>query len=106
MRLAAAILILASIAPAQFKTNVPLVVAPTTVTDSKGRYVDGLTPQDLRLYDNNVPQTIRMDWTIYPIDLVVVVQASANSGAVIDKLGGSGTLFTQLLAASTLEKRP
>ncbi|MGA3187230.1 MAG: VWA domain-containing protein [Bryobacteraceae bacterium] len=35
----------------------------------------------------------------YPIDLVVAVQTSANSGAVIDKLGGSGILFTQLLAA-------
>jgi VWFA-related protein len=35
----------------------------------------------------------------YPIDLVVAVQTSANSGAVIDKLGGSGILFTQLVAA-------
>jgi VWFA-related protein len=35
----------------------------------------------------------------YPIDLVVAVQTSANSGAVIDKLGGTGILFTQLLAA-------
>ena len=30
---------------------------------------------------------------------MVAVQTSANSGAVIDKLGGSGILFTQLLAA-------
>ncbi len=84
---------------AQFKSNVPLVVAPTTVTDSKGHYVDGLTPEDLTLLDNNVPQAIRMDYMTYPIDLVVAVQASENSGAVIDKLGGSGILFTQLLAA-------
>jgi hypothetical protein len=40
-----------------------------------------------------------MDWMMYPIDLVVAVQTSSNSGAVIDKLGGSGILFTQLLAA-------
>jgi hypothetical protein len=64
--------------------------------------VDGLTSDDLILYDNNVPQAIQMDWT-YPIDLVVAVQTSANSGAVIDKLGGSGILFTQLLAADTGE---
>jgi len=31
------------------------------------------------------------------------VQASGNSGAVIDKLGGSGILFTQLLAAAAGE---
>jgi hypothetical protein len=34
-----------------------------------------------------------------PIDLVIAVQTSSNSGAVIDKLGGSGTIFTQFLAA-------
>ena len=103
MRLTVAILLLSSSAWAQFKSTVPLVVAPTTITDSKGHNVDGLTTDDLVLYDNNVPQKIQMDWTTYPIDLVVAVQTSANSGAVIDKLGGSGILFTQLLAAQAGE---
>jgi VWFA-related protein len=40
-----------------------------------------------------------MDWMAYPISLVVAVQTSSNSGAVIDKLGGSGILLAQLLAA-------
>src|ERR1700675_762397 len=93
MRLAAAIVLLTSSGWAQFKSTVPLVVAPTTVTDSKGHYVDGLTPQDLVLYDNNVPQRIQMDWTTYPIDLVVAVQTSSNSGAGIVKMGGRGFLF-------------
>src|SRR5580658_3117969 len=99
MRLAAAMIVLACPCWAQFKSTVPLVVAPTTVTDSKGHFVDGLTADNLILYDDNVPQKIQMDWTTYPIDLVVAVQTSANSGAVIDKLGGAGILFTQLLAA-------
>jgi VWFA-related protein len=99
MRLAAAIVILVSTGWSQFKSTVPLVVAPTTVTDSRGRYVDGLTPEDLILYDNSVPQAIQMDWMTYPIDLVVAVETGSNAGAVIDKLGGSGILFTQLLAA-------
>jgi hypothetical protein len=103
MRVAAAMVILTSSGWAQFKSTVPLVVAATTVTDSKGRYVDGLTPDDLILFDNNVPQRIQMDWMTYPIDLVVAIQASSNSGAVIDKLGGSGILFTQLLAADAGE---
>src|ERR1700679_3613981 len=103
MRIAAGILVLACIGWAQFKSTVPLVVAPTTVTDSKGHYVDGLEPEDLILYDNNVPQTTHLDWMTYPIDLVVAVQTSANSGAVIDKLGGSGILFTELLAADAGE---
>ena len=103
MRVAAAIVMLTCTGWAQFKSTAPLVVAPTTVTDSKGHYVDGLTPEDLILYDNNVPQAIQMDWMMYPIDLVVAVQTSSNSGAVIDKLGGSGILFTQLLAADAGE---
>ena len=103
MRTAAALLLLACSAAAQFKSTVPLVLAPTTVKDAKGRYVDGLTAEDLILYDDSVPQPIQMDWTTYPIDVVVAVQTSANSGAVIDKLGGSGILFTQLLAAEAGE---
>lgn len=99
MRIAAAVLIFAFAARAQFKSNVPLVVAPTTITDSKGHYVNGLTADDLILYDNNVPQKIQMDWMAYPISLVVAVQTSANSGATIDKLGRTGMLFSQLLAA-------
>ncbi|MDQ6666178.1 MAG: hypothetical protein M3Z23_17500, partial [Acidobacteriota bacterium] len=103
MRAAATFVLLNCVGWAQFKSTVPLVVAPTTVTDSKGRYVDGLTPDDLILYDNNVPQAIQMDWMPYPISLVVAVQASSNSGAVIDKLGGSGILFSQLLATDAGE---
>ena len=103
MRIAAAFAMLACTAWAQFKSTVPLVVAPTTVTDSKGRYVDGLAAEDLMLYDNNVPQTVHMDWMTFPIDLVVAVQTSENSGAVIDKLGGAGILFAQLLAADAGE---
>ena len=99
MRLATAMVVLVCPCRAQFKSTVPLVVAPTTVTDSKGHTVDGLTADDLILYDNNVPQKIQTDWMTYPIDLVVAVQTSENSGAVIDKLGGTGILFSQLLAA-------
>jgi VWFA-related protein len=103
MRLATAMVVLTCPCWAQFKSTVPLVVAPTTVTDSKGHYVDGLTADDLILYDNNVPQKIQMDWMTYPIDLVVAVQTSENSGAVIDKLGGTGILFSQSLAADAGE---
>jgi VWFA-related protein len=99
MRLAIALALLTCTCQAQFKTTVPLVIAPTTIKDSKGHYVDGLTPEDLILYDNNVPQPIHVDWTNYPIDLVVAIQTSANSGAVIDKLGGAGILLTQSVAA-------
>jgi VWFA-related protein len=44
-----------------------------------------------------------MDWMTFPIDLVIAVQTSANSGPMIDKLGGAGILFSQLLAANAGE---
>ena len=84
MWIAAIALALAVAGRAQFRSTVPLVIAPTTVTDSKGHFVDGLTPDDLILYDNSVPQRVQMDWMAYPISLVVAVQTSANSGAVLD----------------------
>jgi VWFA-related protein len=103
MRFAAAILLTACAAPAQFKSTSTLVLAPTTIVDSKGHYVDGLEAKDLVLYDNNVAQPIQVDEAIYPISLVVAVQTSVNSQAVIDKLGGSGILFTELLAGNAGE---
>ncbi len=104
MRPVVCTLVFLSAASAQFKSTVPLVVAPTTVTDSgKGHYVDGLTAEDLILYDNNVPQAIQISWMPLPISLVVAVQTSANSLPVIDKLGRIGLLLTQLLAADAEE---
>ena len=67
MRAAVAIIALACAGWAQFKSTVPLVVAPTSVTGSKGHYVDELTPDDLILYDNNVPQAIHMEWMMQPM---------------------------------------
>ena len=74
------------------------MVAPTTIVDSKGKYIDGLDPADLVLYDNGVRQPIQVDESFNPISLVVAVQTAANSAAILDKLGSSGILFTDLLA--------
>ena len=89
MRLAVLLAVAASCAPAQFKSTVPLVVSPVTVTDGRGRFVDGLTAADLALYDNNVPQKVQLDIAIHPISLVVAIEANRASIAVLDKLGRS-----------------
>ena len=95
-------LFLLPLAPAfaQFKSTATLVIAPTIVTDSKGHYVDGLQPEDLVLYDNGVAQPIQVDEAYSPISLVVAVQASSSAAAVLDKLGTSGILFSDLLAGA------
>jgi len=103
MRLIAASLLTAGSLLAQFKSTVPLVVAPTTVTDQRGRPVDGLTARDLVFYDNRVPQAIQVHETFEPISLVVLIEANSNSVAILDKLGGSGILFSDLLSAEAGE---
>ena len=61
MRLAALCLLSVCAAWPQFRSTVQLVVAPVTITDSKGNFVSGLDASDLILYDNNVPQRTQVD---------------------------------------------
>ena len=99
MRAAALLILVVWPCAAQFRTTSPLVIAPTSVTDSKGNFVDGLTENDLLLYDNNVRQPIQLDWAPFPISLVVAVQSGKEAEAVMLKLEGSGILLTNFVAA-------
>ena len=98
MRAFALVLLTATAASAQFKSTAAVVIATTTITDSKGHYIDALEPAGLVLYDNGVRQPIQVDESYNPISLVVAVQTSANSAGILDKLGTSGILLTNLLA--------
>jgi VWFA-related protein len=94
---AVAVLVVVCLA-AQFRTTSTLVLAPATITDATGKFIDGLKPEDLILYDNNVPQPIQVEEAFNPLSLIVAIQTSTNSSANLDKLGDSGTLFTHLVA--------
>lgn len=83
----------------QFKSTVPLVVSPVTVNDSAGRAVNGLGANELLVYDNGVPQKIQLQATEEPISLAVLIQVNPEAAPVLDKLGRSANLFTDLLAA-------
>jgi hypothetical protein len=79
------------------------VIAPTTVTDAKGHFVDGLTAANLTLYDNNVSQPIQVETLVNPISLVVLIEANSSSEPILDKLRRSGVLFADLIAADAGE---
>src|SRR6476469_439529 len=67
---------------ATIRANVPLVLAPVTVTDKKGNLIDGLKVEDFRLTDEGVPQQIRMDKSdtvLAAVSLVDLIQASGIS---------------------------
>jgi VWFA-related protein len=98
MRAASIILVIAAAAHAQFKTTSTLVLAPTTITTSGGKFVDGLQARDLTLFDNNVPQSIQVEEAFNPLSLIVALQTSANASPVMDKLGDLGVLFTHVVA--------
>jgi len=61
-----------------FHSNVPLVIAPTIITDRHGRIVERLTERDLVLYDDNVAQRVQVEDPSMPISLVLVLQSSAE----------------------------
>src|SRR5215831_12426818 len=58
--------------------NVNVVIAPTTVRDHNGNFINGLQLQDFQLYDNNKLQRITADVRDEPLSLVIAVQKSAN----------------------------
>lgn len=79
------------------RTQIINVVAPTVVQDKNGMFVNGLTPQDFRLYDNDKPQEIRVDVSFQPIDVVVCLQADAVTQDVLPRVRKIGPLLENLV---------
>jgi VWFA-related protein len=79
------------------RTQVNVVVAPTTVVDDDGRLVNGLQPHQFRLFDNTKQQDIKVDVAFQPISLVVAVQANSTAEPVLAKIQKIGPLFDALV---------
>src|SRR5580765_8439002 len=78
------------------RANVNVVIAPTTVRDKKGDFVDGLQLQDFELYDNNKLQKITADVRDEPLSLVIAVQKSSNLNDVLPKIQRIGSMLNDL----------
>jgi VWFA-related protein len=83
---------------AVIRANVNVVIAPTTVRDRKGEFVDGLQLQDFQLYDNNKAQKITADVRDEPLSLVIAVQKSSNLNDVLPKIQRIGAMLNDLVA--------
>jgi VWFA-related protein len=82
------------------RTNVPLVLVPVTVTDRKGKFINGLSVDDFVVGDNGIRQKIRMDTSdtvVAPVSLVVAVQCSGISAAVLAKINKVGAMIQPLV---------
>jgi VWFA-related protein len=77
-----------------------LVLVPVTVTDARGRSLDGLQPADFTLLDNGKPRPVSVDTIgtgVAPLALVVAIQAAGISAPVLDKVARIGSLIQPLL---------
>jgi VWFA-related protein len=83
---------------ATFRTGVNVVIAPTTVRDRNGEFVNGLQLQDFLLYDNNKLQKVNADVRDEPLSLVVAVQRSSNLETFLPKIQSIGSMLNQLVA--------
>src|ERR1700730_4759603 len=80
------------------RANVNVVIAPTSVRDKKGDFVDGLQLQDFELYDNNKLQRITADVRDEPLSLVIAVQKSSNLNDILPKIQRIGSMLNDLVA--------
>ncbi|HYP13964.1 MAG TPA: VWA domain-containing protein [Bryobacteraceae bacterium] len=102
MRLALALVLVTSLAAQDPKFGVQsrLVLVPVTVLDAKGRSVEGLELSDFLVYDNGVPRRPSVDTFatgVAPIALVVAVQSSGISIAVLEKVQKIGSMIQPLI---------
>ncbi|HZT33803.1 MAG TPA: VWA domain-containing protein [Bryobacteraceae bacterium] len=80
-----------------FRTSVQVVVAPVTVLDRDGGYVNGLGPEVFHLYDNDKEQNIKVDVAYQPISLVVAIQCSDRMEPVLPQIYKVGSLIQPLM---------
>jgi VWFA-related protein len=83
-----------------FDARARLVLVPVTVTDSKGRNVEGLEASDFLVIDNGHPRRLIVDSIatgVAPIALVIAVQSSGISTAALEKVRKVGGMVQPLI---------
>ena len=84
--------------PFGIKVNVQQVLAPVLVYDHKHNYVNGLTADRFRLYDNGKEQNLTsVDVSYTPISLVVAVQANVEADKILPKVNGIGPMLKPII---------
>src|SRR6476661_7172445 len=101
--LVAAVVVAQDAGDITIRQRVDEVIAPTTVVDKDGNYVTGLKPMEFRLYDNDKPQTIKVEEVVSPVSLVVAIQADYKVEKVLPKIQKIGNLLENMVAGDNGE---
>ena len=83
--------------PPPFRVSTDLVVAPVTVFDRSGSYVNGIEANQFHLYDNDKEQNIHVDIAYQPISLVIAIQANSHVQAILPQVQRVGNLIAPLI---------
>jgi VWFA-related protein len=73
------------------------VLAPVTVTDRDGNFIQGLAQTEFRLYDNGTVQKITEDVAQHPVSAVVVIQANNDVEAILPSIKRLSSVFETLV---------
>jgi VWFA-related protein len=78
----------------KFGVEVQAIQVPVWVYDRSGNYVDGLTPDQFKIYDNGKEQKISgVDVAFAPISMVICVQANADVEKMLPAVNRIGNLI-------------
>jgi VWFA-related protein len=81
-----------------FTVTLQQVLAPVLVYDRNHNYVNGLTPDQFRLYDNGKEQNLTsVDVTYTPISMVVAIQANAEADKILPKVNRIGAMLQPIV---------
>jgi VWFA-related protein len=78
-------------------TTSRLVMTPATVTGRGGKFVEGLEQGDFEVYDNGAPRPTKLDFTYFPISLVIAVQANSEAAEMVNKTRRIGSMIEPLV---------
>jgi VWFA-related protein len=89
--------------PPTIRVPVRVVQVPTAVVSSSGHVVRGLRAGDFRLFDNDRPQNVRIDYVDEPLSLAIVVQNGDTVRAWLPEVRRSASTVEALLTGETGE---
>ena len=79
------------------RVPVRIVIAPTSVTDQHGSFINGLAAADFTLYDNEIAQKVHEDADFLPISLAVAIQDNVPIERFLPKVHQLGPLLSTLV---------